>query len=234
VRTVAFLTEASEIPTVLMHQMVKVPDDNFDSGFRYENIICKRDPSMIDEFSGRCELCENVKVDPTERQIALAVELEPVREGKRVTSLKVKTNRVKNREGVEQDYPQWGLIMQASSNFFSYFANYSDTNGDIREVAWEIQREGGSTDTKYHPFLVMNGSSAVPLPDLSEIVENIPTLDDLLEKMASEEKYAEVADLDPNSQPSWGGKKKVESGNVPSGDRATEFEKIKQETINAY
>ncbi len=235
VRTVAFLTEASEIPKVLVHQMVQVPDDSFEKGFRYENIICKKDPSMVEEFEGRCELCDDVKTDPTERFIALAVELEPIKEGKRVTSLKVKTNRAKNREGIEQDYPQWGLIMQASSNFFAYYANYADTGSDIREIAWEIHREGGGRDTKYHPYIVMNGPTAVPLPDLSELVENIPSLDDLLEQMASEEKYAEVVDLEPGSQPSFGDKRKPsnDGGTIPSGDRQTEFERIKEE-VHTY
>jgi len=233
VRTVAFLTEAGEIPKVLVHQMVRVPDDRFDSGFRYENIICKKDPSMIEEYNGACELCDDVKHDPTERFIALAVELEPIKEGKRITSLQVKTNRAKNKDGVETDYPQWGLIMQASSNFFAYFANYSDNGSDIREVAWEIHREGGSTDTKYHPYIVMNGPNAVSLPDLSDVVDSIPELDDLLEGMASDEKYAEAATLEPGSQMTFGGRKKVETGSVPTGERASEFERIKEE-VHAY
>lgn len=236
VKTIAFLTEAGEIPKVLVHQMVRVPDDRFESGFRYENIICKKDPSMADEFGGSCELCDNVKIDPTERFIALAVELEPVKDGKQISALKVKVNRAKNKDGIEQEYPQWGLIMQASSNFFAYYANYADTGADIREVAWEVHREGGSTDTKYHPYIVMNGRNAVALPDLSEIADSIPSLDDLLEGMASEEKYAEVADLDPGSQPRFGGSKKptTEGGTIPSGSRQTEFEKIREEVATSY
>jgi len=234
VKTIAFATEAEQIPKVLVHQVVRIPDDRFDSGFRIENIICKKDPSMIEEFGGSCELCDEVKHDATERFVALAVELEPIKDGKKVTGLKVKTNRAKNKDGVETDYPQWGLVMQASSNFFSYFAAYSDAGNDIREVGWEIQREGGSRDTKYHPFIVMNGPNAVALPDLSEVLENVPSLDELLEGMASEEKYAEVAGLDPGTQISFGGKNKTaESGTVPSGDRQTEFERIREE-LNAY
>jgi len=234
VRTIAFLTEAGEIPKVLLHQMVRVPDDRYDSGFRYENIICKKDPSMVEEFGGQCELCDDVKHTPAERFIALAVELDPVKEGKRVTSLKVKTNLAKNKDGVETAYPQWGLVIQASKNFFSYFAAFSESSGDIREVAWEIHREGGSTDTKYHPFMVMEGKNAVELPDLSAIVDEIPTLDELLEGMSTDEKYNEVKGLDPGTQPSFGGKKKTsDDGAVPSGARQTEFAKIR-ETVEPY
>lgn len=234
VRTIAFLTEASEIPKVLMHQMVPIPDDRFDSGIRYENIICQRDASMVEEFGGACELCDTLKHSPAERFVALAVELDPVKDGKKVTGLRVKTNRAKNKDGVETDYPQWGLIIQASKNFFSYFAAYADSSGDIRDVAWEIQREGGSTDTKYHPFIVMNGPHAVALPDLSKVVDDIPALDDLLENMASDEKYAEARGVDPGSIKQFGGKKKAtDDGTVPSGDRAADFAKIREE-VAAY
>lgn len=234
VRTLAFLTEASEIPKVLLHQMVRIPDDRFDSGYRYETLLCKKDPSMIEEFGGKCELCDDVEHDATERFVALAVELEPIRDGKKVTSLKVKVNRAKNKDGVDTDYPQWGYVAQASKNFFSYFAAYSEATGDIRDVAWEIHREGGSTDTKYHPFMVMSGTSAVALPDLSKVVEEIPSLDDILEQMGSDEKYQEVSGLEAGSQMSFGGKKKTsDDGAVPSGERATEFERIR-ESVNAY
>lgn len=236
VRTIAWLTEAGDIPKVLLHQMVPVPDDRFDSGVRYENIICKKDPSMVEEFGGACELCDNLKHNPAERFVALAVELDPIKDGKRVTGLKVKTNRAKNKDGIEQDYPQWGLVIQASKNFFSYFAAYADSSGDIRDVAWEIQREGASTDTKYHPFIVMNGPNAVPLPDLSKIVEDIPSLDDLLENMASDEKYAVVDSIDPKSIKQFGGsgnKTRNDDGVVPSGERQADFAKIRDE-VAAY
>lgn len=235
VKTIAFLTEAEEIPKILLHKMVRVPDDRFKSGFRYETIICKKDPSMVEEFNGVCELCDEVGHEPAEQFVALAVELEPVKEGKRVTSLRVKTDAGKDKDDNDVEWPRWGLVIQASRNFFSYFAAYSEASGDIRDVAWEIHREGSSTNTKYHPFVVMNGPNAVTLPDLSELVENIPTLGDLLEGMASEEKYAEVAELEPGSQPSFGGKKSPQNdGVIPSGDRDAEFAKIRAEVVEAY
>lgn len=235
VKTIAFLTAADDIPKVLLHQMVPIPDDRFDSGIRYENIICKKDPSMVEEFGGACELCDDLKHSPAERFVALAVELDPVKEGKRVTSLSVRTNRAKNKEGVEQDYPQWGIVIQAAKNFFSYFGAYSENSGDIRDVAWEIQREGASTDTKYHPFIVMNGPNAVPLPDLSKIVDDIPSLDDLLENMASDEKYAEAATVPPESIKQYGGsnKKKNTTDDGVAQDRKADFDRIREE-VAAY
>lgn len=233
VRTIAFLTSADEIPKVLLHQMVPIPDDRFDSGVRYENIVCKKDPSMVEEFGGACELCDTLKHQPAERFMALAIDLDPIKDGKKVTGLRVKTNRAKNKDGVETDYPQWGIVIQASKNFFSYFGAYAENGGDIREVAWEIQREGKSTDTKYHPFIVMNGPNAVPLPDLSKIVDDIPSLDELLENMASDEKYAEAETVSPSSIKQFGGSSKkpavTDDDGVATGERAADFAKIRDE-----
>jgi hypothetical protein len=236
IKTIAWLTEASEIPKVLVHTFVRVPDDSYQSGYRNENIICKKDPSMLDEFGGQCELCDDLQHKATERFLALAVELEPVKEGQKVKALKIKVNPYKNKEGVVTEYPQWGIVSQASSNFFSYYGNYAETQGDIREIGWEIHREGGGRDTKYHPYIVMNGPQAVALPDLSKLVKEIPTLDELLEEMAAPEKYAEVAGLDPDSQPTFGDDAKEESGSVPSGSRQSEFDRIRDElgSGNAY
>jgi len=237
IRTVAWLTAANEIPKVRLHQMVRIPDDRFDSGFRYETIVCKKDPALIEEFGGDCELCDRVGHEAVERYVALAIELEAIKEGRKVKDLKVKLETYKDKEGKDQTAPRWGVVIQASKNFFSYFAAYDEASGDIRDVAWEIHREGGSTDTKYHPFVVMNGPNAVELPDLTEYVENIPELETLLEDMGSPEKYEQVADLEPGSQPSFGGKSNVKGdGGVdgPTGDRATEFAKIRDEVVSSY
>jgi hypothetical protein len=236
VRTIAWLTAADEIPKVRLHQMVRVPDDSRDSGFRYETFICQKDPSMVEEFGGTCELCDRVGAEASEKFIALAVELESVKEGKKVKEVKVKMETYKDKDGNDQEAVRWGIVTQAAKNFFSYFASYDENSGDIREVAWEIHREGGSTDTKYHPFVVMSGPNAVPLPDLSEIVDDIPTLEEILEGMATPEKYEMVADLAPGSQPSFGGSKKksTDDGTVPSGERQTEFAKIRDEVVSSY
>src|SRR3954469_1258013 len=60
VRTIAWVTPADEIPKVRLHQMIRVPDDRFESGIRYETLLCKKDPSMVDESGGVCPLCDEV------------------------------------------------------------------------------------------------------------------------------------------------------------------------------
>ena len=235
VRSIAWVTAADDIPKVRLHSFVRVPDDSREAGFRYETFICQKDPALVDEYGGQCDLCDRIGADVAEKFVALAIELEPVKEGRKVTDLKVKKDFVKRDDGTEVEYPRWGLVTQASKNFFSYFAAYDSSQGDIRDVAWTITREGGSTDTKYHSYVVMNGPNAVPLPDLSEVIENIPTLEELLEEWSSEEKYAMTKEVEAGSQPTYGGKKdKSEpTGTVPSGDRKTEFEKIKDE-VHSY
>lgn len=237
VRVIAWLTAADEIPKVRLHQMVRIPDDRFDSGFRYETIVCKKDPALAEEYGGECELCDRVGHDAAERYVALAIELDAVKEGRKVKEVKVKYDEYKDKEGTEKTSPRWGIVIQASKNFFSYFAAYDEASGDIRDVAWEIHREGGGTDTKYHPFVVMNGPNAVSLPDLSEVMKDIPELEELLEQMSSLEKYEEVVDLEAGSQPSFGGKsKQVDTSGVdtPTGERATDFAAIRDEVLGPY
>jgi hypothetical protein len=229
VRTIAWVTAADEIPKVRLHQMVRIPDDRLESGVRYETFLCKKDPSMVDESGGVCPLCDDVEHEPTERFIALAVELEAEKEGKRVKSLKVKYDTVKRDDGTEVEYPRWGIVIQGAKNFFSYFAAYDEMSGDIRDTAWEITREGDGVGTKYHSFEVK-----AALPDLSEVIDNIPTLETLLEEMASDEKYATASELEPGSQPSFGPRKTQDTGTVPAGDRASEFAKIKGEVVGSY
>lgn len=231
VRTVAWVTAADEIPKVRVHQMVNFPDDRFPSGIRYETFVCKKDPALVEESGGACELCDRVGHEAVERYVALAIELEPVKEGKRVTSLRVKEDTYKDRDGNDASSPRWGIVIQASKNFFSYFVAYEEASGDIRDVAWEIHRDGGGSDTKYHPFVVMNGPSAVSLPDLSSVIDTIPPLEELLEEMATVEKYAQVAELEAGSQPSFGAAPKKPTSAAPVSDRESEFAKMRSEVL---
>jgi hypothetical protein len=229
VRTVAFVTAASDIPKVRLHTFVRIPDDRMESGFRYDTFLCRKDPSMVDETGGVCPLCDDVEHEATEKFMALAIELEATKEGKKVKELKVKYDTVKRDDGTEVEYPRWGVITQGAKNFFSYFAAYDEMSGDIREVAWEIQREGDSVGTKYHPFEVK-----AALPDLTEVIENMPELEDLLDEMGSDEKYSQVGELEAGSQPSFGGRKNSDSGTAPTGERASEFSKFREEVVGSY
>jgi hypothetical protein len=218
------LTNAPDIPKVSLHQFVRVPDDSREQGFRYETFLCRKDESMTDESGNYCELCDRVGHEPSIKFVATAVELEAVRDGKRIKELKIAYDEKDNKDGEKVQYPRWGLVTQASKNFFSWLAAYHENVGDITEVGWEIVREGDSTDTKYHHFELK-----APLPDLSGL--EVPSVEDLLEAMGSDEKYAMVSDIKAGSQPTFGGDNKPsqDSGTVPTGTRDAEFAKIKAE-----
>jgi hypothetical protein len=223
-KTIAWLTSASEIPKVDLHLFVKVPDDTRDQGFRWENFLCRKDASMIDESAGYCELCDRVGHAPVTKFVGQAVELKPTKEGKKVTKLEVLTVARKNKDGVEVEYPQWGLVFQAAKNFMSYLAAYEESTQDITEIAWEVIRDGKDNQTKYHHMPLVT-----PLPDLSKLVEDIPTVIELLEEMGSDEKYEMVKEIAAGSQPSRFGSDKENSESGSASSRDEEFERIRAE-----
>lgn len=225
VKTVAFVTPADEIPKVRLHQAVRIPDDKMDKGYRMENFLCQKDPSMITSSNGSCILCDHIGHDASERFVALAVELEPIKEGKMVKELRVKHKTVKRDDGTEVDYPQWGMVIQGAKNFFSWLAAYDESKADITTKAFEIHREGDSIGTKYHFF-----AEDVNPPDLTETLEGTETLEELLEEMGSEEKYSELKTVEPGSQPSFGSSPPRNENNIPSSlERDAIFDRIKGE-----
>ncbi len=178
---------------------------------------------MVEESGGFCDLCDRVGVEPTVKFVATAVELETVKEGKRVKELKIAYDE-REKDGQKVEYPRWGIVIQASKNFFAYLAAYHENQGDIRDLGWEIIRTGSSTDTKYAHFPL-----TASLPDLSGL--EVPSVEDILEGMGSDEHYAQTQDIKAGSQPTYGddAKPSVDTGTVPSGDRDSEFAKIKAE-----
>lgn len=231
IRTLAFVTPAEEIPKVKLHQMVRIPDDSLERGFKYETFLCRKDPSLLAESGGACILCDHIGHDATERFVALAMELEPVKTGKETTGFNVKVNKVKRDDGTEIDYPRWGLVIQGAKNFYAWLAAYDESKGDITKLGFEIHREGDSIGTKYHFF----PEKGVPLPDnLAEVLEDVPTLENLLEEMGSDEKYAQLSEVEPGSQPSFGNSNKPSTSNTGAGATSrSRFDSIRQE-VESY
>lgn len=224
IRTVAFVTPADDIPKVRLHQAVRIPDDRFERGYRMDNFVCRKDPSMVEESGGECVLCDTIGHDANERFVALAVELEAIKDGKEVVGFNVKRNIVKKEDGTEAEYPRWGMIVQGAKNFFSTVAAYDQARGDITKVAFEIHREGDSISTKYHFF----PEKGTPLPeDLADVVAEMPQLETLLEEMASDEKYEQLEGVEPGSQMKFGDSK-VETGQKKETDRALKFNEIRE------
>jgi hypothetical protein len=223
IRSIVFVTPADEIPKVRLHQAVRIPDDKFERGYRMDNFLCRKDPSMVEASGGECPLCDTIGHDANERFVALAVELEPVKEGKETVGFKVKRNNVKRDDGTEVDYPRWGMVIQGAKNFYSTLAAYDQARGDITKVAFEIHREGGSVTTKYHFF----PEKGTPLPeDLADVVAEMPQLETLLEDMGSDEKYDQLEGVEPGSQPKFGDR--TETPAAASSERALKFDEIRE------
>lgn len=222
VKTVVFITPAAEIPKVRLHQAVRIPDDKYERGYKTDNFLCRKDPSMLEVSGGDCVLCDTIGHDASERFVALAVELEPVKQGKEVVGLNVKYNVIKRDDGTEVDYPQWGMVVQGAKNFYSSLAAYDESKGDITQLGFEIHREGGGVATKYHFF----PEKGTDLPDnLQEVIEGIPDLEELLEEMGSDTKYVSLKDVEPGSQIKFGDK-----GSTPvvaTPDRKSKFDEIR-------
>jgi hypothetical protein len=227
VKLIHFLTPAQEIPKVRLHTYVEIPTD--DGETRYDTFVCRKDPAFREESGNTCKLCDEIGHTATERFMALAVELEPVREGKKIKAVNVAMREFTTREGEEKEVPQIGLIIQGAKNFFSYLGAY-DEREELSDASFEVQREGGSTDTKYH-FFPINA-----VPDLTDV--EIPTLESIIERMGSEEKYEnDLEGVEPGSQKQWGKDNKKKSNSKassgakaqPSGNLRSQFEQIAQE-----
>jgi hypothetical protein len=224
VKLIYFLTEPEEIPKLKLHSFVEFPTED---GTRYDTLVCRKDPAFRDEYGGECELCDRVGMAATEKFVALAIELEAVKSGKTIKDVKVAMRQFKDREGNDREVPQIGLVIQASRNFFAPYVAW-ESRKDLTETSFEVERQGASTDTKYFFFPVD------AKPDLSEI--EVPSLEEVLERLASDDKYEAVAELAPGSQKSWGDNKKTSSGKAgskpQSEDMRSQFERIAEE-VNA-
>jgi len=226
VKLVHFLTAAQEIPKVRLHAFVEIPTDD---GTRWDTFVCRKDPAFREESGNTCKLCDEIGHVATDKFMALAVELEATKEGKKIKSVTPAMRKFEDREGNEREVPQIGLVIQGAKNFFSYLGAY-DEREDLSDASFEVQREGASTDTKYHFFPI----SAVP--DLTDI--EVPSLESIIERMGSEEKYeTDLEGVLPGSQKNWskgGGKgssnSKKETGTAqPTGNLRSQFEEIAEQ-----
>jgi hypothetical protein len=217
VKTIVFVTEILEIPEVFVHEFVKVPDSS-DRGWHYELFLCWKDPSMSASTGNVCPLCEK-GYKPKKRWIGHAVELEPVLTGKKVTGLEIKRETYTNRENEEVEAIRHGLVIQGKKNFYKMLAAMAEKDDSIRDTAYEVTRKGSDQHTIY----VFYPLSRVEIPDLTDVLEELPSLNDLLEAMSTEEKYSVVAEVDVAEE-------KVDDVDTPAAEG---FEAVKDEVAKA-
>lgn len=199
VKTLHFLTPIDEVPEVMLHQFVRkiVTDDTGNRRERWLTFMCRKDPAWREESNNKCPLCDEIGHKATKKFVALAVELEPVVDGKRITDVQVKYNPSVDKDGNEVDYPAIGLVVQGPKFFGTLVAH--DQKRDIADLSWEITREGERLATQYIFYPVDHK------PDLSSVQQSIPNLLEIMEYLGSEEKYEKDLDgVRPEDQPNYG------------------------------
>lgn len=191
-KTLTFVTPAEEIAKIKVHEWVKV-FDNSEKGFHWTHLMCRKDPAWSEESGNTCELCDVIGHKPKERHAAVAVELETIG-GAKSKSFKVRTREFTRQDGTTAEYPQWGLVLQAFGNFYSYFSALAEREGDITGYVFDIARKGSDAKTAYPVFPIANAEFS--LADVE-----IPSLEELLERIGSSEAYARELDgVEPGSQ----------------------------------
>ncbi|MEM3008309.1 MAG: hypothetical protein QXU32_02450 [Nitrososphaerales archaeon] len=184
-----FLTPLDEITTVLMHQWVIIGQRD-DGTPIYEHFISRKDPAL-DGPNGYDELVERFDLQPKQRSVALAAELdvEVNPSTRRIGNCGLKYRQYTNREGEEVQVPCFGLVIQSPHIFYSHLVNYNDLK-PIEKTIFAIKRIGSGTDTSY-TFI---DTGLEPL-DLSEELDNFTqvfNLDEWLTNLASEERMREL------------------------------------------
>jgi hypothetical protein len=187
---VQFLMSMDEIPTVLMHQFIVVGYRE-DGNPKYERFISRRDPAL-DGPDGYDELIERFGVSPTNRSIALALEVEPEvtrSGGKKTIEGFVPATRQFERDGETVTVPAFGLIIESPNTFFTHLAANADLMA-IEETIFAVKRTGKSTDTTY--TFIPTGHDALDVEEeLAEFAEWFD-FEAWLDELADEDRMREL------------------------------------------
>lgn len=150
VRFLAFLTPFEEVPGLPIHM--------YETANGWRTFVCRKAAIFEDESQGRCDICslmvkgkERDPAKPNFKQIALAVELEPVYERvegrEKLVGFEVKMDEYE-KDGETKTAPAIGMVSQAPSNFWVPMASTVDRKGDITEYVLEVERKGKGKNAK--------------------------------------------------------------------------------------
>lgn len=189
---VQFMQPMDDIYTVLMHQYIIVGERE-DGSPIYERFISRRDPGL-DGPKGYDEIWERFGYKPTERSIAVALEVEPVYgEGKgtrkKIEGFDVVERQYEDKEGETITVPNFALIIESPKTFFTHLA----ANADIKEIdesIFAVKRTGKGTDTTY--TFIDTGEDALDVEDLYEEFLETFDLEAWLENLADEQRMVEL------------------------------------------
>ena len=190
---VQFVTPLEEVPTVLYHNFIRVSDTD-DGRPVYRSFISRRDPAL-DGPNGYDPIWDR-GYPAKPRQIAVAVELEPVYGAgtgnrKKIESFSVKQREYTNKNGETVSVPAVGLIVQ-SHIFFGPLTTADEEGYPLSESVMLISRRGGDQNTAY---------DVIPVGDAIEL--NLPEeamvdLDAYLDELSDEARVRELIDPLPD------------------------------------
>lgn len=235
---IQFMQPMDDIYTVLMHQYIIIGERE-DGSPIYERFISRRDPGL-DGAKGYDEIWERFGYKPTERSIAIALEVEPVfGEGKgsrkKIEGFDVVERQYENQEGETVTVPNFALIIESPKTFFTHLAANADIK-EIDETIFAVKRTGKQTDTTY--TFIDTGEDALDVEDLfTEFTESFD-LEGWLENLADENRMAELIgplpdDAKISAYPPKGAKEEKEekkpSRSTRSRRTASKVEEVEEE-----
>lgn len=190
-----FLQPIEDIVTVLMHRFIIVGYRE-DGSKIYENFISRKDPGL-DGAEGYDPLWDRFGNKPSERSIALAVELEPIWDTEKGSRKKVLSGfepamrEYTNGDGDDVVVPNVALVIESPYTFFNHLGSYSDIE-PIEEGVFAVKRTGADTNTQY---TLMKAGDALDIDDLD--IEDFLVefdFDEYLDELSDEEKVKELID----------------------------------------
>lgn len=216
-----FLVPMEDIPTVLMHQFIIIGSRE-DGSPKYERFISRRDPGL-DGPDGYDEIIDRFGLTPTERSVALAVEVEPVYgEGtgrrKKIEGFDLAMRQFE-KDGETVEVPAFQLVIESPKTFFNHLAAQDDVKA-IEETIWAVKRNGKGTDTTY--TFIDTGEDALDVEDELNAFTETFDFEAWLDELADEERMRELIEPLPDDHrlSRFGGKgKKDDDAEAPKRGR---------------
>lgn len=213
VKFIQFLQPIEEVVTVLMHPFCYVGERD-DGSKIVGQFISRRDP-QLDGADGYDPLIDRFGLSPTNRSIALAVELEPDNPTK-PKKFTLARRQFETKDGTTKDVPAIGLIVQSPFTFYNQLDSVADVT-PIQDVVLRVKRTGKTTDTQY---AILPVGEALPLEEDDEVkaFQEEFDFDAYLDDLADEDRVHRLIDPLPSD---WVVNKFAKKGKKDSSESGT-------------
>lgn len=184
-----FLTAMDDVPTVLMHQFITVGYRE-DGKPKYERFISRRDPAL-DGPEGYDELIDRFGSNPSQRSIAVAVELEPIWKmngTKKVLDGFDIVEREYESNGETKAVPNVALVIESPHTLFGHLSSLNDLK-PLENYVWAITVAGKGKDKT---FTATDVGAALDFEgELDSFLEEID-FDGWLDELSDEDRMREL------------------------------------------